>query len=291
VTLVPFEVHRPASVAEASHLLRTLGDDAIIYGGGTELLLLFKLGLAHYDHLVDVKRIPALSGISRQNGWLVIGAATTHRAIERSVLVREHSTELASMERHVANIRVRSVGTLGGNLCFADPHSDPATFLLTLDATVTCASDDESARHVPLADFVRDAYETDLHAGELLTEVRIPPLPDNAGMSHQRFAVHERPSATVTALVQWRDDRVQDARVALGSVGFRSTRALRAERILLEASPAEIEDRLDDVSIAAAEVSEPVSDDNGSADYKAHLVQVLVKRAVREAALRGGGHH
>jgi carbon-monoxide dehydrogenase medium subunit len=278
-------------VAEASTLLRTLGEDAIVYSGGTELLLLFKLGLVSYDHLVDIKRIPALSGISQQNGWLVIGAATTHRSIERSAIVREHAAELAAMERHVANIRVRSVGTLGGNLCFADPHSDPTTFLLTLDATVTCASDDATSRTLPLADFVRDAYETDLHAGELLTEVRIPPLPDNARMSHQRFAVHERPSATVTALVQWRQDRVHDARIAVGSVGFRATRAAHAERLLLDAAPADMEDRLNDVAEAAAEVSAPVSDDNGSADYKAHLVTVLVKRAVREAALRGGGHH
>jgi aerobic carbon-monoxide dehydrogenase medium subunit len=271
-------------VAEAAGLLRGLGDDAVVYSGGTELLLLFKLGLAHFGHLVDVKRIPALSGIRREDGWLVIGAATTHRAIERSAVVKEHCSGLVAMERRVANVRVRNVGTLGGNLCFADPHSDPSTFLLALDAMVTCARDDASVRSVSLETFVQGAYETDLAADELLTEVRVPPLPAGAALSHQRFAIHERPSATVTALVRWEAGRVDDVRIAIGSVGVRPVRAGAAEQLLLNASRDDLEDGLDRAAEAAADVSEPVSDDNGSADYKHHLVQVLVRRAVREAS-------
>jgi aerobic carbon-monoxide dehydrogenase medium subunit len=284
VTLPPFEVHRPGSVAEAAGLLRGLGDDAVVYSGGTELLLLFKLGLAHFGHLVDVKRIPALSGIRREDGWLVIGAATTHRAIERSAVVKEHCSGLVAMERRVANVRVRNVGTLGGNLCFADPHSDPATFLLALDATVTCARDDAAVRRVSLVSFVQGAYETDLAPDELLTEVRVPPLPRGAAISHQRFAIHERPSATVTSLVRWQAGRLDDVRIAIGSVGARPLRAAAAEHQLLNASREDLEHGLDRAAEAAADVSEPVSDDNGSADYKHHLVQVLVRRAVREAA-------
>lgn len=284
MTLPPFEVHRPGSVAEAAGLLRGLGDDAVVYCGGTELLLLYKLGLAHFGHLVDVKRISGLSGIRREDDWLVIGAATTHRTIERSALAREHCPGLVAMERRVANVRVRNVGTLGGNLCFADPHSDPATFLLALDATVACARDDAAVRSVSLDSFVQGAYETDLAPDELLTEVRVPPLPRGAAISHQRFAVHERPSATATALVRWQAGRLDDVRIAIGSVGVRPLRAAAAEQHLLNASREDLEDRLDRAAEAAADVSEPVSDDNGSADYKHHLVQVLVRRAVREAA-------
>ena len=263
-------MHRPESIGEASRLLRAFGDDAALYCGGTELLLLFKLGLVHFGHLIDVKHIGALTGIRVQDGWLVIGAATTHRAIERSAVVREHAPELASMEHRVANIRVRSVGTLGGNLCFADPHSDPAAFLLVLNATLVCAADDGASRGVAIAEFVRDAYETDLRAGELLTEIRVPPVPRHAAISHQRFAMHERPSATVTSLIQWQDNRVHDAPGAEGE--------------LLGAEPDQIEARLERAADAAAAVAEPVADQEGSAEYKAHLVSVLVKRSVRQAA-------
>jgi carbon-monoxide dehydrogenase medium subunit len=286
VSLAPFEVHRPASIGEASRLLRALGDDATLYGGGTELLLLFKLGLVHFAHLIDVKHINGLAGIRARDGWLAIGAATTHRVIERSAFVREHSPELASMEHRVANIRVRSVGTLGGNLCFADPHSDPATFLLVLNAMLVCATDDAAIRSVHIDEFVRDAYETDLRIGELLTEIRLPPVPEHAAISHQRFAIHERPSATVTSLIQWRDNRVNDARVSVGSVGSRPMRATGAERELLGVEPDQIEAHLERAAGAAAAAAECVSDQEGSAEYKAHLVSVLVKRSVREAAAR-----
>src|SRR5205807_9843814 len=104
--------------------------------GGTELLLLMKLGFSSYGHLVDIKGIEELGGIRAENGVLVIGSTVTHREIERSPLVLERLPALAAMERGVANLRVPNGGTLGGNLCFSDPHPDPATFLLALDAAV-----------------------------------------------------------------------------------------------------------------------------------------------------------
>ena len=124
--LPPFTVHRPGSVEQASRLLADLGDDAAAYCGGTELLLAMKLGLAGYEHLVDLKRVYGLRGIGTDGGAVRIGAATTHHEIETSATLRARYPEMRAMISRVANLRVRSVGTLGGNLCFADPHSDPA---------------------------------------------------------------------------------------------------------------------------------------------------------------------
>src|SRR5207253_10103403 len=121
-------------------------------------------GFAAYGHLVDIKPIEALGGIRAENGALVVGATATHREIERSPLVLERLPSLAAMARGVANIRVRSVGTLGGNLCFSDPHSDPATFLLALDAEVEYGAAPE-ARRVPLSEFLVGPYETALGHG------------------------------------------------------------------------------------------------------------------------------
>ena len=136
--LPPFTLHRPGSVGQASRLLAGLGDDGAAYCGGTELLLAMKLGLASYEHLVDLKRVDALRGITQTGDGVRIGAASTHREIETSATLHAAYPELCAMIAQVANVRVRSVGTLGGNLCFADPHSDPASFLIAAGAVMVC---------------------------------------------------------------------------------------------------------------------------------------------------------
>ena len=178
MTLPPFELHRARSLDEARELLTRYGEDAAVICGGTELLLLMKLGFSSYGHLVDIKGIEELGGIRAENGTLVIGSTVTHREIETSPLVLEQLPAFAAMERGVANIRVRNVGTLGGNLCFSDPHSDPATFLLALDAEV-----EHDAGRMPLSEFLVGPYETALEHGQLLRSVRIP-IPA-AGYGHR----------------------------------------------------------------------------------------------------------
>src|SRR5258707_4973115 len=116
--LPPFAVHRPRSVQDASRLLVDLGDDAAAYCGGTELLLAMKLGLANYAHLVDLKRVDGLRGVARHDGSLRIGAATTHHELESSAEVRAWCPPMAAMSSQVANLRVRSAGSIDGNLCF-----------------------------------------------------------------------------------------------------------------------------------------------------------------------------
>src|SRR5574341_127723 len=129
-----FTIHSPKTIAEACQMLAQFGDKGRPYAGGTELLLAMKHDLLRYEHLVDVKTIPELNKIALKNGSLMIGSTATHRDIERSETVRTHLAVLADMANKVANIRVRASGTLGGNLCFAEPHSDPATLLLALGA-------------------------------------------------------------------------------------------------------------------------------------------------------------
>lgn len=289
MTLPPFELHRPRTVEQATELLERHGEDAAVHCGGTELLLLLKLGYAAFGHLVDVKGIGKLRGIRAENGELVVGSAVTHRELERSPLVLERLPALARMERRVANVRVRSVGTLGGNLCFADPHSDPATFLLALGATVECRAGGAPPRRVPVGDFVLGPYRTALRPAELVTAVRIPlPVP-GSGIAHAKLSFHERPAATVSVLVRLGGDAVAEARVAVGSVGARPVRAAQAET-LLAGAPLSAQDALGRAAELAAEASEPVDDANGSADYKAQLVRVLVRRTFAQAVADAAGH-
>jgi carbon-monoxide dehydrogenase medium subunit len=277
VTLPPFDLHRARSVDEARELLERYGEDAAVICGGTELLLLLKLGFAVYGHLVDIRGIRELGGVRADDGAIAVGSTATHREIERSQLVLERLPALAAMERRVANIRVRNVGTLGGNLCFSDPHSDPATFLLALDAEA-----EYDGRRVPLSEFLVGPYETALPHGALLAAVRIPvPAPDLA-VAHRKLAFHERPAATVTCAVRVEDGALAEVRIAVGSVGARAVRASSAEQALAghavgdEAAVAEAGER-------AAEASGAVDDANGSAAYKEQLVRTLVARCFADA--------
>ena len=178
------------------------------------------------------------------------------------------------------------MGTLGGNLSFADPHSDPATFLLAADARVIIGSGD-GHRSVPMTEFTTGPYETALGATEVLVAVELPPVGDGAAMVHHRFAFHERPAATVSCLVRVRDGRITEARVAVGSVGARPVRVTDAGSPAV-GQPAASPDAgvLTLCGQVAADASEPVTDSNGSDDYKHHLVGVMVGRCLREAAGR-----
>src|SRR5207253_1674915 len=192
--LNPFRVISPTTVPEAAAELDRLGDAARIYAGGAELLLLMRNGLLDPDYLVNIKLVPSLHGIRWDGQVLRMGAAVTHRELERDPLVRDHAPTLGEAERHVGNIRVRTQGTLGGNLCFADPHADPGTALLVHDASVTVEGA-RGPRQLPLDEFFVGTYETALDPSELLTEVQVPPLPPGWGWSFERIERFYRPTA------------------------------------------------------------------------------------------------
>src|ERR1051325_7994947 len=138
-----FRLEEPETISEASSLLARHGESARIYAGGTELLLVMKEGLARYERLVNVKKIPGLDRIKLDNGSISTGAPRTPPPrTPADALLQEHLPALVALEKNVANIRVREVGTIGGNLCFAEPHADPGTLLLALGASVVAAKGD-----------------------------------------------------------------------------------------------------------------------------------------------------
>ncbi|HEX5296193.1 MAG TPA: FAD binding domain-containing protein [Streptosporangiaceae bacterium] len=286
--LPPFTLHRPESVGQASRLLADLGDEGAAYCGGTELLLAMKLGLASYEHLVDLKRVGALRGITQTDGYVRIGAASTHREIETSAALRAAYPELCTMISQVANVRVRSAGTLGGNLCFADPHSDPASFLMAAGAVMTCQRGD-TTRRIPAAGFLTGPYQTALAPGELLTAVELPPRPDRGALSHLRFKLTERPAVTVTALLTLAaagsaSPAVATARLVVGSVG--SVPFAAGTAILAGAAAGDFEARAAACAEQAAAGCAVLPDGEASADYLRHLVFVHARQALREAFTR-----
>lgn len=271
-------------------MLARLGDDAAPYAGGTELLLLMKEGLLRPRHLVDVKRLPGLDRIGGEGARLVIGATVTHRVLERSALVKARCPLVASVAHHVANVRVRNVGTVGGNLAFADPHSDLATLFLTLDASVELTSP-RGERMLALVDFVRGPWETVRAPDELVVSVTLTPWPGRVAAAYVKFGVYERPTLGVAIALLLDDSaaRVAGARIAVGCVNPRPARVPDAEARLRGCVIADLEDVSGAVAELAAAGADPAADLHGSADYKREMVAVFTRRALRAAATRARG--
>lgn len=287
--LTPFELCEPGSVAEASALLARHGEAARLYAGGTELILAMKEGLIHYDYLVNVKSIPGLTGIRlTPDGTLRIGAATTHRSLERDPLLHDRFPTLARLEADVANVRVREVGTLGGNLCFAEPHADPGTLLQVYDARAKIEKAG-GERTIPLDQLFVGPFETSLAGDELLTEILVPPLPPGSEAAYLKFGFLERPSVGVAVALTLDDGLLKDARIAVGCVGPAPRRMREVEALLKGKEIGKSVALLPEAGRLAAGASDAITDLHGSAEYKAHLVGVLLSRAFQQAlaALRG----
>ena len=278
-----FEIHQPATVAEAVQMLAHFGEDASLYAGGTELLLAMKHDVLRYKHLIDVKVIPGLDAVERSDGTLRIGATATHRSLERSALLKTHLPVFVEMEHLVANTRVRNTGTIGGNLCFAEPHSDPATLLLALGASVV-AEGPQGRREIPVEDFFVGAYETCLRRDEVLTAVQAPVAKPQQRMAYLKFQVHERPMLGLALVLETPDEgeSFKSARIAVGCVSSSARRSAEADA-LLTGSRSVVEENLLRAADALADAAELVDDQEGSAEYKRNLIYVFLGRAFRRA--------
>lgn len=280
--LPPFALEEPTSVHEASALLARYGETARLYAGGTELLLAMKEGLLRYERLINIKLIPELAGIVLADGALHVGAITTHRMLERSAVVRAHFPTLAEMTSHVANVRVREVGTLGGNLCFAEPHADPGTLLLVYDVSVALARQ-AGTRTLALEQFFVGPFEVALADDELLTGIEVPALPAHTATAYLKYGLLERPSVGVAVAVTALPHQVHEVRVAVGCVGPTPHRLRDVEGLLSHKELSEVRATYDVAGALAGSAADAVTDLHGSAEYKAYLVGVLLRRAFERA--------
>jgi carbon-monoxide dehydrogenase medium subunit len=279
-----FRLEEPVSVKEASELLGRFGDSAKIYAGGTELLLTMKEGLVHFERLVNLKNIKGLKEIRELDGTITLGALCTHHELEQSPLLKGKLAALAKLEHHVANVRVRQAGTIGGNLCFAEPHADPGILLMALGAKMV-AENTKTSREITAQEFFVDAYETALNADEVLTEIRVPVPQQRTGVCYLKFGYLERPSVGV-ALALTLDGNSQtigDVRVAVGCAGPAPKRVEEAEAMLRGKSTEEAMQRLSQAGAVAGRAAEAIGDLHGSEEYKEHIIGVLLKRAFQEA--------
>jgi carbon-monoxide dehydrogenase medium subunit len=275
-----FRLEEPESVAEVAELLGRFGDNAKVYAGGTELLLAMKEGLVQYERLINVKKL-GLNQVSTDNDTLKIGALCTHHELENSALLQQRLPALVKLEQNVANVRVRQAGTIGGNLCFAEPHADPGTLLMALGARMV-ADKGASKREILAENFFVDAYETSLAADELLTEIRVPTPDSKRKCAYLKFGYLERPSVGV-AIALSLNGVVSDVRIAVGCAGPAPKRVADAEALLNGKSKDEAIRNLAQAGAIAGKASQAISDLHGAQDYKEHIVGVLLKRAFQAA--------
>jgi carbon-monoxide dehydrogenase medium subunit len=281
--LSSFKLVSPTTVAEASGELSRLGDSAKVYAGGAELVLLMRHGMVHPDYLVNIKDIDDLNRISWNGSVLSIGACATHHRLERDPLVRRYLPAFAYAESQVANVRVRAQGTLGGNLCFSDPHSDAGTALLIYEAKATVANGKRS-RQMTLEEFLVGMYVTALEPDELLVDVRVSALPAGWSSAYLRVHRYQRPTLGVAAAAKIINGRIEDARLAVGCVNPKPERLKDLETALRGVALADAGRIISERKSYLRDTLQPVDDLLGSADYKLYMAQVLLRRALKQAA-------
>jgi carbon-monoxide dehydrogenase medium subunit len=273
-----FDYVAPESLDDALGALRGGGEDAKVLAGGHSLLPLMKLRLSAPSLLVDLRLVPGLAGIQRENGTVRIGAMTRH------VEVANGGLGLVSAAAHtIADPQVRNRGTIGGSLVHGDPASDLPAVLLACEGTVTVRGG-SGQREIAGADLFQDFLTTAVGDDEILTEVRLPAM-DGYGFGYQKFNRRQEDWAMVAACAlvkKGADGSCEDVRIGLTHMSSTPLRATAAEQAL-RGGP------LDAQSIAAAaeraaEGTDPPADLNASAEYKRHLARVLTRRALEAAS-------
>jgi carbon-monoxide dehydrogenase medium subunit len=263
-----FAYRRAGSVEEA---LGLLADGGVPLAGGHSLIPALKLRLSEPATLVDIARIPGLSGIRVEDGTLVIGATTRHHDVAVSADVATHAQVLAQAAVTVGDQMVRNRGTLGGSLAHAAPHGDLPAVMLALGASIVVQGS-SGERAIAADDFFTDYYTTALAAGELVTAVRIPSQGRGAYVKFNRRTLD-------WALVGVAVSQSSGGwRVGLTGVAPTAVRARGVEEALAGGAS------FADASVRASEGLEPPEGLDGSAEYKRHLATVLVRRALERAA-------
>lgn len=277
---------RPETLDAAVTALAEAGPDAKLLAGGLAVGIFLRNGLITPETLIDIRELPELSQILvTESGTLEIGTAVTHRQIELSVQVQQHSAVISEMERVVGSVQVRNNGTIGGNICHSDSAEDPPPVLISLDASIVLRSV-RGEREVSLEEFFTGYLESVLQPDEVAVAVRVPPLAPGTGCTYIKLAKRaavDFPIVGAAAAVTIDGGRVSAARVVLPAVAA-TPWVCRSTGMLIGQIPTD--DLLAEFGRSVSEEVHPTGDTAASGTYKKHAAGVVAKRAVAEAAKR-----
>ncbi len=290
----PFEMHEPESLNDVLALLEQFGsDDVHLMAGGTSLVLLMTLGLVEPTRVISLRRVAELRGISAlPDGGLEIRALATHRLGELSPEVQAYCPALSTTFGHVATVRIRNQGTIGGNIAHADPAQDPPPMLIALDARVVLTSR-AGERTLPLDEFFVDYLTTTMASGEVLKSITLPPLAAGTRATYEKFLPRTHDDyATVSVAATMRvdaDGRCADVRVALGGAAGIPVHARNVEDALRGEMPTD--QRIAEAAALVLDAVDPPDDARGSSTYKRRMARVWTERALKNLRDQSNGVH
>ena len=280
-----FDYSAPSTLAEAFGLLKKYGDEAKILAGGHSLIPMMKLRLAQPAHLIDINKIPGLSYIKEESGFLKIGAMTREADLEESDIVKSKYPIFTDATKLIADPQVRNLGTIGGNIAHGDAANDHPAVMLALRAEVVITGEGGS-RTVPIDEFFFGFYSTAVQAGEILTEIKIPAVAKGSGGAYHKIErkVGDYASAGVAVQITMEGDTCKEIGIGLTNVNATPLRAKRSEDVLRGKKITEA--LINEAAQYASEDCDPSDDLRGSADFKRSLVKTITKRMIAKAISR-----
>lgn len=287
MSLSRFDYYAPATVEEACRLADEKGEGAMFMAGGTDLLIKNKRRMIDIKTVIDIKRIKDLDGISFdiKNG-LTVGSTATLTSIENHSVIRDKYPAIAQAAHATANVQIRNMGTLAGNLCNASPSAENAPALMAMKATVTLISS-KGSRQVKLDEFFTGPGKTVMNKGELLTAINVPLPPQGSGTSYQHISARGKVDISavgVGAMLIMNNDICEDARIFLGAVAAVPMMAVNAQNILRGSRITE--EIIQNAGLEASKECSPITDMRATSEYRKLMVAVLTGRAIDESRKR-----
>jgi aerobic carbon-monoxide dehydrogenase medium subunit len=284
-----FDYIAPQTLDDALRALADHGEEAKILAGGHSLLPLMKLRLANPKLLIDLRRIPGLSGITEQDEKMVVGALTTYYQIESSELLKVKCPLLPQTARAIGDVQVRNRGTIGGSLTHADPSADWPAAILALRAELKL-SGPKGDRLILADEFFLSPMTTAIKPTEILTEIRVPVLSRRCGSAYLKMAQQASGFAIIGVAVWLKMDqqsRCEDIGIGVTGLAEKPFRAQAVEESLRgnKLTPKLIEENASQI----AEGIDPLEDLHASAKFRAHLARVYTFRAIQESVKRVSG--
>jgi carbon-monoxide dehydrogenase medium subunit len=271
MTPASFAYERAGSVEEAVELLGR-DEDAKLLAGGHSLIPAMKLRIARPALIVDIGRLDDLRYVREVGDKIAIGALTRHAELAADTVLAQHCAVISHAAEGIGDPQVRHRGTIGGSVAHGDPASDFCSILLTLDAEFVAHGPD-GERTLAAAEFFSGPFQTALQQREVLTEIQVPKVERAVYLKHVRRSQDWATVGVAAAEV------AGGVHVGLTSMGGTPLRARAVEQAFAGGASAA------DAAAHAAEEAEPPSDASGSSEYRAHLAQVLVRRALEQLAI------
>ena len=277
-----FDYHRPTDLAGAVRLLAEHGDEALVVAGGHSLIPMMKLRMAQPGHLVDLRAIESLRGISVEDGAVTIGAMTTQAGMIASGPLADACPILREAALQIADPQIRNLGTVGGNAANGDPGNDLPAVLMALDAHYILEGAG-GRREVAAREYYEGAFATARDDGEILVAIRfaVPPAGHGCAYEKQKRKVGDYATAAAAVILARSGGTCTHASIALTNLADRPLLASEAGAALVGTAAGEAD--VAAACAAAQAVAEPVSDGRGSAAFRKRLTGVIVRRAIERA--------